>query len=344
MVARQTATSTGSTWAVVLAGGEGSRLRGMTVDEVGRHVPKQFCRIDGQRTLLELALRRAGLLVEPDHVMVSVADSHERWWGPQLSRLPAANIISQPANRGTAFGILLPLLLILRRDPSADVVFVPADHFVSDEEELGAALRSAMSVSRTDPDSIALIGVEPDRPEGDYGYILPGRKIPATGAPSHRVREFVEKPGAGAPHLLEQGALWNTFIFAASGRGLLRMFLRRMGNRTSVLQATIEASAGDPRQLARLLAPLYDTLPIIDFSRDVLADAEDRLAVVRARNCGWSDLGNPRRVLAWMEEHRSVRDATSSAVAGRFRSEAPAVYEDRSGSRSGSGSPATAMA
>lgn len=303
------------TWAVILAGGEGSRLRGMTVDDAGGHVPKQFCRIDGQHTLLELALSRARRLADLDHVVASVTEAHEPWWTPQLRRLPSTNVISQPANRGTAFGILLPLLSILKRDPRASIVFIPADHFVADEQELAEAVRRAAAVSAGRTGTLALIGVEPDGAEGDYGYILPGRSLAFGKEPAgvgsddrspRHVRRFVEKPESGAARLIEQGALWNTFIFAARGSTLLRMFERRMKTWSSVLRGGVNQVDPEEPELFRGLADLYRILPIKDFSRDILAQQRDGLAVVPAANCGWSDLGNPRRVMAWLQDRNTA--------------------------------------
>lgn len=319
-------------WAVILAGGEGSRLRGMTVDDAGGHVPKQFCRIGGQHTLLELALSRASRLVDLDHVVASVTEAHKPWWTPQLRRLSAENIISQPANRGTAFGILLPLLSILKRDPRASIVFIPADHFVADEQELAEAARRAVTVCATHSGTLALIGVEPDSAEGDYGYILTGRSLASGNRPAaagsgnrspRRVRRFVEKPESGAARLIEQGALWNTFIFAARGSTLLRMFERRMESWASLLWGGVSQIDLDAPELFQSLTDLYNRFPTKDFSRDILAKESESLAVVPAANCGWSDLGNPRRVIAWLQDRdivpEPVNDLSPAAGGGHLR-------------------------
>lgn len=317
-----------TTWAVVLAGGEGSRLHGMTVDDDGRHVPKQFCRIDGRRTLLELALRRAGGLAARGHVVGSVTEAHERWWRPQLGRLAAANVVSQPANRGTAFGILLPLLSILRRDPHANVVFLPADHYVADEQELAAAVHHALALASAQPEILALIGIEPERDEGDFGYIVPGDPITPR---ARRVRRFVEKPGDEASELIRRGALWNTFIFAARGSTLLHLFQRRMEGWSSFLWGRVHEAGDDPREFTRRLDDLYHTLPSKDFSRDVLTRESDNLAVVSVSStCGWSDLGNPRRVVAWARERDpavlDVAPVGSVAAGGRLRLTGPKLW------------------
>src|SRR6267142_79373 len=103
------------TWALVLAAGAGSRLSRLTTDASGTAVPKQFCSLNGGPSLLHEAMTRAHSLVPRDRLTMIVAAQHRRWWQSALWSLPAGNTIVQPRNRGTANGILLPLLSILRR-------------------------------------------------------------------------------------------------------------------------------------------------------------------------------------------------------------------------------------
>jgi hypothetical protein len=41
---------------------------------------------------------------------------------------------------------------------------------------------------------------------------------------------------------------------------------------------------------------LYDHLPTLDFSRDIVEGQEANLQVLAVPPCGWSDLGTPKRV------------------------------------------------
>ena len=105
--------------ALVLAGGEGSRVRSLTTTAPGVSIPKQFCWLRGGSSLLEDALRRVRSIA-PDHwICVAVAAQHQRWWLKSLSGLPVKNVVVQPKNCGTASGILLPLLQIVDSDPNA---------------------------------------------------------------------------------------------------------------------------------------------------------------------------------------------------------------------------------
>jgi mannose-1-phosphate guanylyltransferase len=106
-------------WALVLAAGEGTRRHELTTTPSGIAVPKQFCSLAGGSSLLHEALSRAARMAAIERTCVVVASQHERWWQPPLRLLPRSNIVCQPRNRGTAIGILLPLLSIMQRDPEA---------------------------------------------------------------------------------------------------------------------------------------------------------------------------------------------------------------------------------
>jgi hypothetical protein len=134
-------------WVVVLAAGDGNRLRSVTTNGMGDAVPKQFCSLRGGPSLLLETLERAESVAARDRICVVVASRHRRWWGSMLSRIPSANVIVQPMNRGTANGILLPLLHIEARDPDARIVILPSDHYVRDELILVTALAPALSAA-----------------------------------------------------------------------------------------------------------------------------------------------------------------------------------------------------
>jgi mannose-1-phosphate guanylyltransferase len=279
------------TWAVVLAAGEGTRLASLTRDASGNSVPKQFCSLNGGSALVHDALQRARRIAPPEQLCAIVAQQHSGYWRKALQALPAGNIIVQPQNRGTANGVLLCVLTILERDPLARIVFLPADHFVLDESALARALCDLAVHLNHSPDGLTLIGIEPDAADPELGYIVPGRML-SDG--SRTVARFVEKPPLPVAHkLIGAGALWNTFIFAASGSVLLGLLRKHLP--TSV-EEMATALARDARAGCGALSELYERLPSVDFSGTVVQGQESSLRVMIAPACGWSDLGTPQRV------------------------------------------------
>jgi mannose-1-phosphate guanylyltransferase len=101
---------------------------------------------------------------------------------------------------------------------------------------------------------------------------------------------------------MNQGALWNSFIFAADGGALLGMFQRRYPVVVSRLRRCLEASVPDAERRDEM-ARLYDQLPSIDFSREILAKSVDDLRVVPIPACGWSDLGTRSRLQRTLSRH-----------------------------------------
>jgi len=282
----------GNIWAIVLAGGEGSRLHSLTTTALGVAIPKQFCSLRGGDSLLHDALKRAESIASPRHICAVVSQRHRRWWNSALAGLPAGNIIVQPRNCGTANGILLPLLHILDRDPEARILILPSDHHVRDETVLAAALRCAMQELSMHRDQVLLMGMLPEEADPELGYIVPGCRDGAVST----VDRFVEKPDASlARSLVDKGALWNAFIVAAKGAALLRMFIRRFPQVVYGMRQVVMQNQFTPG-LSAAAMDLYRDVPDIDFSRQILQGAEPMLRVMQVPRCGWSDLGTPKRL------------------------------------------------
>ncbi len=286
--------TSGQTWAIVLAAGEGSRLRSLTTTPNGA-IPKQFCSLRGGRSLLHDALHRAKSVAIPRHICTIVAEQHCRWWRDALVDVPEQNVIVQPSNRGTAVGILLPLLHVMLRDPEARIVLLPSDHHVRDEAVLADALRMAVAKLEIDTDAIVMLGITPDEPDSELGYIVPG-SISRDGGVLSSVSRFVEKPPTAlAQSLVENGALWNAFIIAARASALLQLFIVRYPQLVADMWAAVDRDACRPNE-PEATRRLYRDLGTIDFSHHVIAGAEEQLRVLPVEPCGWSDLGTPKRV------------------------------------------------
>ena len=282
-----------NTWALVLAAGEGSRLRSLTTAASGTAIPKQFCSLYEGPSLLHEALHRARAVAPDAHTCAVVAEQHRKWWKSTLESLPGGNVIVQPQNRGTANGILLPLLHILARDPTAQIVLLPSDHHVRQEAVLAGALRRAVEQLDWRLDECLLLGLEPHEPDPELGYIVPGS---SDGRGALTVARFVEKPSiAQACELIRSGGLFNVFMVASTGQALLALLRRRIPQIVDAMQAAVQRDR-ESGSAGQAVAGLYRKLPIIDFSRDIVPGQESALGTLPAPPCGWSDLGTPKRV------------------------------------------------
>jgi mannose-1-phosphate guanylyltransferase len=315
----------GNLWAIVLAAGEGTRLVSVTRALYGTELPKQFAALTGERTFLQMTMDRISSLVPPDRTVVVVSDTRRALAEAQLADYPGVHIIAQPRNLGTAVGVLLPLAHVLARDPDAQVVIFPSDHHVSRDAPFVDAVRRAVRAARGARSGTALVGAAADSAATDLGWIVPERALGSRDARASRVVGFVEKPQEPvAMRLLAAGALWNTLVIAARGRGLWQLASRRIPTVTEGFDHYRDALRGPKATLA--MRELYGRLPSADISRDVLQRSPRGLSVVSLIDAGWSDLGTPERLLSCLNEmgHCTVRERVRRAVARPAREAAVA--------------------
>jgi mannose-1-phosphate guanylyltransferase len=292
-------------WGIVLAGGEGTRLASLTT-RGGVAVPKQFCTVNGGPTLLQLALRRAEQAAGRGRVSVVVAPEHRHWWEEDLQDCADVSVVVQPHNRGTAAGVLLPLTAVCGQDRDTTVFILPSDHWVADERILNREFQRAGHAVAAEPDTVVLLGIEPDAPDPGYGWILPGR---STAPGVFRIENFIEKPAPRtALELLAAGAVWNGFLIAARARTLCALYEKRLPALWHHMRAALDADAH----------AMYADLPRHDFSRDVLVGIEPLLRLLRVPECGWTDLGTPERVAALVGGARTLQAPRRSRPRNRI--------------------------
>jgi mannose-1-phosphate guanylyltransferase len=228
---------------------------------------------------------------------VVVSESQADLAADQLGRYPGLQMIRQPANRGTAAGVLLPLAHALASDPDARVVVFPSDHSFRRLDLFEDAVRRAVGATDEAPSGTALVGAVAEQPASDLGWIVPGSSCGPARIGARQVVRFVEKPPiAASAELIRQGGLWNTLLIAARGAALWRLVAEHVPGLIDPFARYCQAlgGAGDPDATLR---DIYADLPLADISRHVLSQAEG-LRVVVMDGAGWCDCGTPERLFA----------------------------------------------
>lgn len=284
-------------WAIVLAGGEGERVRPLIERWLGRQKPKQYCAFVGTRSMFQHTLDRAGQLVHPERLVTVIAKGHRREAWSQLQGRVVGKVLLQPQNRDTAAGVFLPLTYIRAQDPYATVLIFPSDHFVYPEVRFLEAARREVWTAEWLKDRVVLLGAVPDSLEVEYGWIDPGRDL-ARSPGGHRVREarrFVEKPGLSeADALMASGALWNTLVLAVRVDTLWNLGWRCFPDMMPLFERVGEA-IGTSRE-GRVLDAAYRDMPARHFSAGLLERVPDQMAVLELSGVLWSDWGKPSRI------------------------------------------------
>lgn len=294
-------------WAVIPAGGSGTRL--WPLSRSAR--PKFLLPLLGRESLLQQTFARLTELTVPERILVVCGPAHAAAIARQLPALPSSNIIVEPSPSGTGPALALASALIHRVDPSAIMGSFAADHDVTDTEAFVRVVRTAINVARRD--DLVTIGLTPIRPETGYGYIERTDEIILTSGPdvAYRAARFIEKPDLEhATEFVESGTfLWNAgmFVWRVSA---LKAELKRLQPAIHDGVCTI-ADAWESRDQERVTAQVWSTLPDITIDHGVMEHAR-RVAVVPAE-IGWSDVGDWNGLGELIEQ-----DALGNSVRGNL--------------------------
>lgn len=291
----------GNVWSIVLAGGDGLRMKEFIKRRLGWEKPKQYCAFTGTRSMFQHTLDRTARLTPWERVVVVAARDHQEEVWSQLDGRPAGMVLLQPKNLDTAAGIFLPLTFILARDPHATVMICPSDHFIHPEDRFVSAAGEAVWGSMLVGGRPVLLAAKPDTLELEYGWIKPGRFLGWTGkAPIQAVEKFFEKPDvATAREHWANGSLWNTMILAAKARELWRLGWKCFPEMMKLFERLKDAI--DTAEELRVLDAIYEAMPRRNFSSHLLQCVPGQLAVMEMRDIFWSDWGDPRRVADTLE-------------------------------------------
>ena len=277
-------------YGVILAGGSGTRFWPLSRERF----PKQLLRIIGEETLIQQTVRRLLRSMSADRIVV-VTNAHQAdsitlqlvKWKDDLSE----NIIFEPEGRNTAPAIGLAALQLLRRDPEAVMVVLPADHVIAQPAKFQQAV--SLGAQLASQGNLVTFGIQPSRPETGYGYIQPQRRsrIGSRGKMTgYRVARFVEKPNVStAQRYVRSGNFfWNSGIFVWKAAVVLQELERQKPLLVKGLRR-IETMIQEGAAKAEI-AKYYRRLESVSIDHGVMEHSSQ--AAVIPVDFGWSDVGS----------------------------------------------------
>ncbi|MGA8848099.1 MAG: sugar phosphate nucleotidyltransferase, partial [Nocardioides sp.] len=201
-------TSIDNFWAVVPAGGAGTRLWPLSRSAS----PKFLGDLTGSgRSLLQGTWDRLAPLVD-DRFLVVTGRAHREAVLAQLPDVATEGVVAEPSARDSMAAIGLAAALLEVRDPHAVMGSFAADHVIADPAAFATAVEVAVGAARDD--WLVTIGIDPTFASAAFGYVHLGDAL--AGHPgAHAVREFVEKPSVEvATGYLSTGRYrWNAGMF-----------------------------------------------------------------------------------------------------------------------------------
>jgi len=272
--------------AVIMAGGSGTRFW----PQSRRELPKQFLRMGTERTLIQETAARCEPLVSPDRLWVVTGALHAAEAGRQLSQLKAEQFLVEPAARNTAPCIGLAAIRLLKDDPDALMLLVPADHVISPANAFHDAVRRAVTLVSQHPEALVLFGVPPNYPATGFGYIQRGEALEFDHHAAHRVMGFHEKPNlvTAARYVASDDYYWNCGIFVWRAQAILNA-LAQFGPDIYAHLENLRSALGTS-EWSNTLEREFPAMPSISIDYAVLEKANN--VYVLPAPFQWDDVGS----------------------------------------------------
>ncbi len=265
-------------YAVIMAGGSGTRLWPMS----RQSLPKQIQKFIGDKTLINETVERLTGLLPVDAIYIATTVNYADKIRELLPEIPQENIIVEPIARGTTAGLALATSIIYQHDPEASIFYLASDHSITGVEQFQEKVNEAYHYVAENPKSILLIGIKPTFPNTGLGYIKKSQSL-SNGIEIYSVEKFVEKPTYRvAKRYIDSGDYyWNAAYYCFRADTLLEAYSDAADDLVKAVQHYL--SSQDPHDYHKVPVEVQE-IEIIDSSKYSL--------VVMPADFGWSDIGN----------------------------------------------------
>ena len=283
-------------YCVIMAGGHLNRF--WPISREG--MPGHFLDISGTgKSLVRMAYERCLGVVPEENILIITLGKFKGIINEQIPELPKENLLLEPYARRTAPCIAYATYTLLKRNPNAVMAATPADIIVNDEQLFKETMTHALDYAEKNPVLVTL-GVKPDRPDTEYGYIqaVGGKGACNSGDPV-KVKTFTEKPDAEIADVFFRSGefFWNSGIFVWQASVIKEEMERYIPEITRLFDGW-EGALGSPAEEVFIERAYTDCIKLsIDYG---VMEKTDR-AWVYPIQFGWSDIDS------WENYYSSIR-------------------------------------
>ena len=287
-----------------MAGGKGERFWPRSRERL----PKQFLAlVDPGKTMIQATVDRIRPLVEIQNIYIATNQAYRELVCEQLPDLPEENILLEPCARNTAPCIGWGAVEIRRKYGDAMMLVLPSDHLIRQPGLFHRAMKKAMRVAERG-EALVTLGVAPDAPNTEYGYIQYDADEGDENNGFH-VKRFVEKPDVNiAKSYLASGEyLWNSGMFIWKASAILKAMEKELPEHYALLKK-IETVSGTSLY-EQTLRDVFETMKPISIDYGIMEKVDN--AYVIPVSFGWDDVGS------WLAVGRlSSSDESGNVIRG----------------------------
>lgn len=274
--------------AIIFAGGTGTRLWPLS----RRHSPKQFEKIIGDKSTLQLAVARLLPDFVWDDIYIATSHTYIPQVKKQLPQLPEDHIIGEPETRDVGPAVGLVTALLTKNHPDTPIVILWSDHLIRHQDIFKRILSTCGELISKEKNKIIFISQKPRFASQNLGWIKHGKVVTKKdGIPFYAFEQFHYRPAlAQAKEFIKNGQyVWNLGYFVTTPRFLWKLYERYQKDMFAGL-VEIHKAAGT-KSFPSILAKVYPKLPRISFDNAILEKINTKDALVISENFGWSDVG-----------------------------------------------------
>lgn len=272
-------------YAVIMAGGEGSRLWPLS----RRERPKQMVQLASDQSLFQMAVDRISPIIPPERIYVVTVETQAVKLQEQCTEIPVENFLIEPMPRGTASVVGLAALALHKRDPQAVMATLAADHLIAKEDYFRDLLKQGQVLAQAG--MLVTLGIRPTYPATGYGYIQRGDELADFPFLAFDVKRFREKPDEPtAREFLARGDhFWNSGMFLWRTDRIREEIERWMPDLAAQLNEI--AQAWDTQARDKVLTATWPAIKpqTVDYG---IMEKADRVVVIPAADLGWNDVGS----------------------------------------------------
>ncbi len=273
-------------YAVLLAGGGGTRLWPKSRTQT----PKQFLKLTGNQTMMQVAASRINKLVDWENIIVVTNHIYLEEVKKQLPEIKVENIIAEPEKKDTAAAMLIGALYAKSKDEDAVVLNAASDHVVENIPEFIKVMGAAIETVTENP-YLVTVGITPAYPTSAFGYIKVGRDIKKIKRDLmlFKVDSFTEKPNlATAIAFISTGAyFWNANMYVWSAKELKAAFAKFMPD---MLKTCGDLDKLNSEDFHKALPKVYKEIESISIDY-AISEKADNLVLIPG-DFGWNDVGD----------------------------------------------------
>jgi len=273
---------------VVFAGGVGTRLWPLS----RKNTPKQFEKVVGDKSTLQLAVERVSPLFESSDIFISSGKRYESLIREQLPQIPSKNFILEPEMRDVGAAVGLVAAIFEKISPNEPFVILWSDHLVKNDQLFRDILSIAGGILQKEHDKIIFIGQRSRFESQNLGWIEFGNKVKGIGGVDiYEYKSLHYRPDAKTAEEFHSSLkhAWNPGYFATTPSFLMGLYKKHAPVMYDGL-IKIQKAWGT-KDFEKQLDEIFPTFEKISFDNLILEKLTEADGYVIGADLGWSDIG-----------------------------------------------------